>query len=234
MRHVFVETNWVVACAAPAHHRIPATLKLLERAARGELILYLPAISIAEARRPITVDFQSRFEAERIRQYLLWARDAGLVTPADEEVVRVALDRMEGRVKADLAKIEETLRALNAAKGVEVFPLNEAMLNRCAQLSFLKLDLRPFDQAILAAILVRAEVLASTGVIETAFCDLDADLQPWDRKNNPKPVLTDLYDERRIWVYGDFLLQSPRNVRVGPKSAMIDKNRLFHIWEKGQ
>jgi hypothetical protein len=216
MRHVFVETNWVVACAAPAHHKIPAALDLLERAAREQLILHLPAISIAEARRPITADFQSRLEAERIRQYLLWARDEKLVSPADEELVRVVLDRMEGRVKADLAKIEDTLRDLSGAKGVEVFPLTEAMLNRCAELSYLKLDLKPFDQAILAAILVRAEDLAKEGVTETEFCELDSDLQPWDKKSNAKPLLTELYDVRRIWVYSDFLLQSPQKYEGWP------------------
>jgi len=44
MRHVFVETNWVVECAAPAHHKTPAALELLKRAASGELKLYLPVI----------------------------------------------------------------------------------------------------------------------------------------------------------------------------------------------
>jgi hypothetical protein len=48
MRRVFVETNWVVAWAAPAHQKIPAALEqLLDRAASGELTLHLPAICIS-------------------------------------------------------------------------------------------------------------------------------------------------------------------------------------------
>jgi hypothetical protein len=145
------------------------------------------------------------------------ARDEKIVNLVDETVVRTVLDQMEGRVKAELAKLDETLRSLSAAKGVEVFALSEAMLNRCTELSYLKLDLQPFDQAILAAILVRAEDLAKEGVAETEFCELDADLQPWDKKSNSKPLLTNLYDQRRIWVYGDFLLRSPEKYEGWPE-----------------
>ena len=36
MKRVFVETNWVVAYAAPAHLRLPAALTLAEKVERGE------------------------------------------------------------------------------------------------------------------------------------------------------------------------------------------------------
>jgi hypothetical protein len=88
---------------------------------------------------------------------------------------------MESRVKADLDGVDDSLESLRMAKGVEVFNLDQQMLERCASLSYLRLDLKPFDQAILAAILVRAEQLRSKGVDETDFCELDSDLQPWDR-----------------------------------------------------
>lgn len=216
MRHVFVETNWVVACAAPAHHKTPAALELLERARLEELMLHVPAISMAEARRPISERYQSRMEAERIRQYLLWARDQKIVTPENEAVVRGVIDQMENRVKADLAKLDQTLQDLGSAKGVDVFDLTQPMLGLCCELSYTKLGLQPFDQAILAAILVRADDLAKEGVTETEFCELDQDLQPWDKKSNPKSLLTELYDARRIWVYGDFLLQSPEKYEGWP------------------
>jgi hypothetical protein len=104
MRYVFVETNWVVACAAPAHHKTPAALGLLERAASEELKLYLPSVCISEARRPLFERFQSRNEADRVRQFLLWARDRRCVDENDENATRRVLDQMEGRVKADLKK----------------------------------------------------------------------------------------------------------------------------------
>ena len=209
MRHVFVETNWVVACSAPAHNKTPAALELLERAAAEELTLHLPAICISEARRPLLERFAPRNEADRVRQYLLWAREQNFVDRADEEAARRVLDQMEGRVKADIAKIDETLRDLSARKGVQLFDLTQPMYKLCAELSHAKLNLEPFDQAILAAILVRAEELAADQIKDTDFCELDAHLQPWDKDSRPKNPLAELYEERRIWVYADFLLQAP-------------------------
>jgi predicted nucleic acid-binding protein len=46
MFHVFVETNWLHAYAAPAHHKVPAAVALLERAQRGEFMLHIPNVSI--------------------------------------------------------------------------------------------------------------------------------------------------------------------------------------------
>ena len=142
-----------------------------------------------------------------MRQFLLWARDTNVVDAAEDETTRRVLDRMESRVKADLDRVEDSLDSLRVAKGVEVFHLDQEMLERCASLSYLLLDLKPFDQAILAAILVRAEQLRSEGVDETDFCELDSDLQPWDKDRNPKRQLAELYNAARISVHEDFLLK---------------------------
>ena len=77
--------------------------------------------------------------------------------------------------------------------GVDVFPFDGAMAEKTAVLSLEKTDLQPFDQAILAAVLVRTGTLRSEGETEFAFCELDRDLQPWDRLNKR----------------GDFVLKSP-------------------------
>ena len=37
MHHVFVETNWLHDYAAPAHHKVPEAVTLLERAQRGSV-----------------------------------------------------------------------------------------------------------------------------------------------------------------------------------------------------
>jgi hypothetical protein len=224
MRHVFVETNWVVGCAAPAHHKIPAALTLLERAASGELKLYLPTVCITEARRPIFERFQSKTEADRVRQFLLWARDNKFVDAKDEEAARRVLDQMQGRVKAELDNLDETLKSLAHAKGVEIFHLDQEMLERCTELSHAKLDLQPFDQAILAAILVRAGQLAKEGVDQTELCELDSHLQPWDKDSRPKKPLVEFYDQAHIWVYGDFLLQAPEKPEGWPNQPAPSAN----------
>jgi len=83
------------------------------------------------------------------------------------------------------------------------------MLERSISLMTEKLDLKPYDNSILAAILTRAGELAQGGAHDLAFCELDGDLQPWDRYGKSKPLLTHLYDDARIWVYGDFTMTTP-------------------------
>jgi len=125
---------------------------------------------------------------------------------------------MEGRVEADLEALDDTFDKLKAAGGIEIFHLNQGMLERCADLSYLKLDLQPFDQTILAAILFRGEQFLGEGVEGMAFCELDSHLQPWDMDRNPKERLAGLYDAARTWAYGDFCFRHPKNPVIGPRN----------------
>lgn len=154
MRHVFVETNWVVAFAAPAHHKlqVSAAAELLERAAAKEIFLHLPSVCISEARRPIQERFQVRNEADRLRRFLLWATGEGHITSEDNAVTRTVLDKMEGFVKRDLGLLEDTLASLKQKPGLEIFDINQTMAQRCTELSFRPLGLEPFDQMILASV----------------------------------------------------------------------------------
>jgi hypothetical protein len=57
------------------------------------------------------------------------------------------------------------------------------------------------------ALKVKAEELWQIGHSWVGFCELDSDLQPWNRNGERRSILGDLYDNARIWVYGDFLLE---------------------------
>jgi len=207
MRHVFVETNWVVDYCAPAHQRALAAIKLLEAANAGTISLHLPAPCLAEARSAIRIKFQPK-EANRLREFLKWARVNGHVEATIDGATRLVLDQFERLVKRDLDNLEARLEGLKAEKGLNVFPLSTDMLERSIALAT-ELDLKPFDNSILAAILVRAYELLKEGEPDLAFCELDGDLQPWDKNGNAKPVLTRLYDDARVWVYGDFTMTTP-------------------------
>jgi hypothetical protein len=89
------------------------------------------------------------------------------------------------------------------------------MLERAMTLAATDLYLQPFDQAVLAAVLVRAEQLRDAGQHDICFCELDADRQCWDRRGNPRPDLQALYDQAGVWVYGDFELRSPSRPEDG-------------------
>src|SRR5260370_19495118 len=209
MLHVFVETNWVFGYAAPAHHRRPHAVALFERARANEVVLHLPGLCLAEARHAIMSKCQPRNEADAIRRFLSRAKSEGKVSPEDDRVTREVLNRFEQQVREELRHLDDTIASLRGQPGLEVFSLNERMLERAIVVSEVGLSLKPFEQAILAAILVRAEELRSAGDVELCFCETDADLQPWDKYREAKRPLTKLYDAAQVWVYEDFDLNSP-------------------------
>lgn len=213
MRHVFVETNWVVGYTAPAHHKDSTAVELLARARAGELMLHLPALCLVEARHPI-LKLQPRHEADAIRDFLPWARARGRIDAAEEQAVRRVLNMYESRIGEELRRLHEILVEVRNIPQVEVFPMNDRMLRLATELVDLRLGLKPFDLSILAAILGRASELLEAGEHSLAFCELDADLQPWDRILQPREPLQSLYQERHVWVYEDFTLQSP----ISPES----------------
>lgn len=207
MKHVFVETNWVVDYCAPAHQRALPAIRLLEAAKSETIRLHLPAPCLTEARSAIRIKFQPK-EANRLREFLKWAKANGHLAAGVVKNTRLVLEKFEQLVNQDLDNLEARLEGLRAEKGIHVFPLSAEMLERSISLTT-EVDLKPFDNSILAAVLVRAHELLNQGDDDLAFCELDGDLQPWDKNGNTKPVLTRLYDDARLWVYGDFTMTTP-------------------------
>lgn len=198
----------MVGVAAPEYRRLPSARKLLDRARAGELRLYVPSVCLTEAGFTVKRKFHPRKEVEAVRQFLAWGKNGQLAERQAEEL-RLALDRFKQTVEAELKSLPATLDGLRRSPDVEVFALTERMLERAAALGASERKLDPFDQAILAAVLEKAEELRARGEHDICFCELDSDLQPWDKRGNAKSDLTRLYDEKRVWVYGDFELMWP-------------------------
>jgi predicted nucleic acid-binding protein len=157
--HVFVETNWLFAYAAPAHHQVPAAAELLDRARHGEFTPHMPNICLGEARQAVLTKCQPRKEATAIRRFLAWAQPAEHVTKADATATRVVLDKYEISIKQDLEKLDDTFRALASLPCIEIFGLDEMMLDRATELALAGIAPKPFDHAMLASVLVRASRL---------------------------------------------------------------------------
>lgn len=208
MKHVFVETNWIVEYCAPKHVQSPEALELGQKARRGEARLYLPSVCLTEARQPIQTKYTPRNLAGPVRKYLRWAEAEDMDT-RDAVVVQRFIDQYEAFVKRESENVGQRLLALRSHPGMEVFPLSDEMLERALELAADNLFLRPFDQAILAAVLVKAEALRREGIRDVSFCEIDGDLQPWDKRGKAKDPLASLYDGAAVWVYGDFALQKP-------------------------
>ncbi len=209
MPHVFVETNWLFAYAAPAHHQVRAAAKLLERAQRGEFTLHFPNICLGEARQAIRTKCQPRTEANGIRRFLSWATPAGSITPEHANITRTVLEKYESSIQEDLNKLDDNLRILADLPCIDIFGLDDTMLDRATALALAGIAPKPFDHAILAGILVTAQRLWESGERGLSFCEADADLQPWGRYGDAKPELRAAYDQAHIWVYGDFTLAQP-------------------------
>lgn len=208
MRHVFVETNWVVDWAAPEHLRQPAAVDLASGAARGDFQVHLPAICVTEAFTPLR-KLHPRSAADAIRKFLPWALEKSVITDAEGQTVRTFLDKLEATVRNDLTGLQQRLASIRTLPGVNVFGMDDEMLAFAVELAEHELGLKPFDQSILAAILVRAKQLSREAEHEFFFCDLDTDLQPWARDGSARRGLKSLYDRHRIWVYGDFTMTTP-------------------------
>jgi hypothetical protein len=206
---VFVETNWLFACAAPAHHQVPAAVELLDRAKTGEFILHLPNLCIGEARHAIRTKCQPRTEANALRRFITYATAALSINAADATIARTMLDKYESSIKADLDSLDDRLNSLANLPYVNVFSLDEDMLALTTGLAFAGITPKPFDQAILASILVSAERLWENGERGLSFCETDSDLQPWSRSGDTKTDLRAAYDNAHVWVYGDFTLTQP-------------------------
>lgn len=124
-----------------------------------------PAFCLAEARSRIPEGAAVKKEADALRNFVRWAR-RDRVTEDEAKVVHKVLNQMENAVAHDLARLDEWLTDLLSRPGVEVYPLTEAMHLRSLDLSLHgPADLESFDQAILAAVLVRADELRASGTV---------------------------------------------------------------------
>jgi hypothetical protein len=204
---VLVETSWVVDITAPAHLQSPQAVSLLQRADAGEFQLFVPAICLVEARETVPRRFTPRSRSEDLRKFVRRARDEGRISLEDAKAAFRVFEQFDGLVSNELIKVSERLDALASHPGLSVFPLSEPMLECQVSISAMDLSLKPYDLAVLAAVLVKSEELQQVGHSWVGFFELDSDLQPWDKFGTRKPILSDLYNSARIWVYGDFLIE---------------------------
>jgi hypothetical protein len=208
MRHAFVETNWLHDSAAPAHHKAPDAVTLLERAEFGEFILHIPNASFAEARQSIQTKCQP-VDGPAVHRYIRWARKNGELDDEQATGAHRLADRYVQGINKELLPVPAILQQVAALPHVKVFALDDEMLDLANWLAVRRVAQKPFDHAILAGILVSCSRLWNEGERGTSFAEIDSDLQPWGSKGAPKDNLRKLYDDAHVWVYGDFTLQFP-------------------------
>ncbi len=217
MKHVFVETNWVVDVCAPAHHRKGKAMRLAERARDGEVRLHMPGLCLREAAHVLGQRFKPK--GDDLKAFRKWAFEAGKITGEESRAAVRFIETYERTLRMDLARIDQHIDGLAMSGVVEVFALNDRMLERA--LALRTVQLRPVDECVLAAILVRADELRQQeGASDFAFCELDTDLQPWNRDGERRKPLCRLYDEARIWVYNGFDMRWPEKRAGWPEDVL--------------
>ena len=209
MRHVFVETNWLVTLAAPARDPPPAAVELLDSAGRGAIRIHIPGCCISEAKKTIRLKFQPK-EADRLRSFVQWAFEKKHLDHETAESARALLASFEGHVRSGLAKLNDKLLDITKAAGVEVLPLDGPVLDTSLALYFKEIELGEFDRAVLATVLTKGRSLRDSGETDVNFCELDSDLWPWEKRaGRARAEFKKLYDDAGVWVYSDFTLKSP-------------------------
>lgn len=206
--HVFVETNWVVDHVAPVISRNSGAAELYKRAVRGEISLHVPSIALIEAKKVIR-EKSPRDDVNGIRSFVRESREKGEIKEAESIASYLVLTKYESYVRNEKSEAPSRITELAADPNVNVFPLDHDMLDFSTQLAAQAgIELQSFDLSILASVLVRSKQIGTVNNV-LSFSTLDRDLQPWDRLGNAKHPLVELYDGASIWVFGDFLLETP-------------------------
>jgi hypothetical protein len=203
MKHVFVETNWVFEFCAPAHRTTPEAQALARRAATGDLALHVPSVSLREGVNAIRQKCQPTANKELL-EFRRWAVANGRLSTETATEALAFLDAYVASVRSDVATLEDRVDSIHGLAGVDVFALDQRMLDRAIALRREVATLKPFDEAILAAILIKAGDVRGAGATDLFFCDLDGDLVPIDRRGNLRKELVALYAAAGITVRQDF------------------------------
>jgi len=179
LKHVFVETNFLVDVLRPSAGQDGTSL--LERHGK-DVTLYVPWVSVVEAKRTLDrivkedLGFHEKMLAHAVRRL----RDKTL-SKADHKVLdtfaKEAAQYQYEQVSTIEARVDEI------AKKVELIEPDKAVVEKTLSLFPVK-SLPPFDEMVLGAVLVKAAALKASGGTDIIFCNLNKnDFDPAKRPN---------------------------------------------------
>jgi hypothetical protein len=177
-------------------------------------MMHVPSISFREAKSVILRKHQPK-EQGVLQQFRKWAVDNEQIDAAESKAANEFLTRFSNTVTSELAQLDSRITEIVAWMGMDVFALSDAMLERSISLRSEVPDpgLKPFDETILAAVLVRADELPLGDL--RLFCTADLDLSPVVR-NNTRRHLQRVYEQAGVEVRTDFNLDDLFPIDRGP------------------
>lgn len=193
MRHVFVETNFLVDLLRPFPSRDAENLM----ARNGvDLHLHIPWCSQSEAWRTLKdriigedLGFTRAMMKFTVKR---WTADPKLFDKQQIDRLRRLADMDR---QAALTSLEERLSA--AIGKMERIDPSPAVIARTIQVFRIK-SLKPFDEMVLGAVLCKAAELQAANERDLHFCDLDGDLA------SQHPPLVQEYASCGLTVHRDF------------------------------
>jgi predicted nucleic acid-binding protein len=193
VKHVFVETNFLIALLRPFPSKDAE--ELFARNDGVHLRLYVPWCSHSEARRTLTriivedlgfTDNMMKFVVRR------WLSNKTLFDKREVDKVRALADADR---TAALQSFEQ--RIADAVAKMERIDPSPDVVARTLQVFKVKL-LKPFDEMVLGAVLSRATELYAANERDLYFCNLDTDLA------STHPPLVTEYQSCGLTVLQDF------------------------------
>jgi len=179
VKHVFIETNYLVEVARPLPRNREAP-RLLERCRRGELELHVPWCAITETRRTleriIHEDLGFDTQAVRFAAKALLANRARFSEQQKQTIEDFAqIVRTDRRLAID--SVDATVDGVVAI--MDIIPPSPAVVARTLRIWNVK-KLPPFDEMVMGAVLARAAELHAAGEREMYFCNLNkSDFSPF-------------------------------------------------------
>lgn len=168
MKHVFVETNFLVSVLRPFPD--DDALALL---ARNDLRLYIPWCCQAEASRTLRDVIKEDLGFTRsMMEFVVrrWTADQTLFVKPEIDKVKSLADEDRGEALATLDQ-----RIARAVAGMARIDPSPDVVARTLRVFSVK-ALKPFDEMVLGAVLAKADELFAAGERDLVFCELDGDL----------------------------------------------------------
>lgn len=178
MKHVFVETNFMVEVLRP--FPAPRAMELLDRTGR-DVTLYVPWVSLVEVKRTLDRVIREDLGFDDAMMKRAGREMAnGSLGAAEHRTIQQFADATKVARGAALASVGSRVDSL-ASRLVVIEPTKEVVSKTLAL--FPVKSLPPFDEMVLGAVLVKAAELYAAGAADMFFCNLNK--KDFDARERP-------------------------------------------------
>lgn len=167
MKHVFVETNFLVDLLRPFPARDAASL--FQRV-DNDVILHVPWVSVTEAKRTITTKIigDDLGFADLVKKFGVKLLRSGLLPPAEMKPIQAFEKHLKDAQFKAMTAVEADVD--HAVTRMNVIPPSPGVVKRTMTLYPVK-SLPPFDEMVLGAVFFRAQELCDGGIKDLFFCN---------------------------------------------------------------